>query len=105
MFGTRTVIIVISAEFSNPGLDLDLAAFSQRAHSWTGGRSYKSSVVGMLPLSWCMEGREGRGEEGKSMFSEKRNSAQTSLSIFVYAYIEMWVGAESWRGKMLGQNY
>lgn len=29
------------------------------------------------------------------MFSEKINSVQTWLSIFMYVNIEMWVGAES----------
>ena len=63
MFGTRTVITVISTEFSNPDLDLDLAAFSQHTHSGTGGGSCKSSVVGMLPVSQCRRKERGAGKK------------------------------------------
>lgn len=90
-FGTWALITVISVEFLNPGLDLDLVAFSQGTHSWTGGRGCKSWGCSRCPgVGTDAEGIEGSGEEkrGKACSGRKEILPKHSYQ-FLCVYTEM----------------
>lgn len=58
LLDTQIVITVISTEFSSPALQLDLAAFSQHAHSWINGRNRRTQ------LWWASSLGSSRGASG-----------------------------------------